>query len=280
MKRLLNVLVVFVFCFVFSGFASAQNVTREEFSKVYAEYRAKYEDYTKAHDTYVLSKKQYEQYKTLSAKENLQRDTQNMLVKRDEVLVLYYKSIISKTGDSSISMPEDRKNEYTAKFNTEISWLEEHKGLYKVTDSPETLSAKSEEVSKRYVTFQADLYKGLYYLARGKAEKYSERYNFLFNDLYSLTEKIKNEQRDAYKLSDAKIEIIDRWFGEINLKNDEYSKLLTRADSEILKAVGKESKVTYGTSIKMLKDAMVVFTTRLGYIQEIIKEIKVSESEY
>lgn len=279
MKRLLNILILFIFIFVFSDNVSAQNVTREDFSKVYSEYRTKYEDYTKAHDTYILSKKQYDQYKTLSAKENLQRDTQNMLVKRDEVLVLYYKSMISKMGDSSISMPDDRKNEYASKFNTEILWLEEHKSLYRVNDSPETLSTKSKEVSERYSAFQADIYKGLYYLARGKAEKYGERYNFLFNDLYLLTEKIKSEQRDAYKLSDTKIEIIDRWFGEISLKNDEYSNLLVRSDNEILKASGKGSRVTYATSIKILKDAMGVFTTRLGYIQEIIKEIKVSETE-
>lgn len=279
MKKFLGILSLIVLFFVSSKFSYAQNVTREEFSKVYADYRAKYEEYVKSHDTYILSKKLYDQYKTLSSKENLQKDTQNMLVKRDEVLVNYYKSIISKMEDSSITISEERKSEYSGKLNSEILWLEEHKALYKANDSPETLSIKSAEVLTRYDSFQADLYKGLYYLARGKAEKYSERYNFLFNDLYSLTEKVKNEQREAYKLSDTKMEIIERWFGEITLKNDEFTNLLSKADESILKSSGKTSRVTYGGSVKILKDAMVVFHTRLGYTQEIIKEIKVSESE-
>lgn len=267
---------------VFCGFGSmsfAQNVSREQFSQVFAQYREKYDEYVLLHDDYVLSKKQYEQFKTLSSKENLQRDTQRMLVKRDEVLILYYRSIISKMDDSMIKIPDDRKSEYTNYFLDEIAWMEEHKNQYKVNDSPEVLSTKSEEVDTRLKDFQDVLYKGLYYITRGKMEMYGERYDALSNDLVALTQKIKDEQRDAYRLSEDKIEIIDRWFGEINLKNEEYKKLLEQADALILKADGNNSKGVYDGSIKILEKAMTSFKERIGYTEEIIREIKVSESE-
>ncbi len=279
MRKIFFAVVALAFFFCTVPFVSAQNVSREEFSKVFAQYRAKYDEYVRSHDDYILSKKQYEQFKTLTSKENLQRDTQEMLIKRDEVLVLYYKSLISKMDDSSIRMPEERKNEYTQKYNDEITWLDEHKTQYKISDSPATLSLKSEEVDVRFQGFQGVLYKGLYYIARGKMEMYSERYNGLFNDLVSLTEKIKSEQRDSYKLSDDKIDIINRWFGEITLKNEEYLKLLAQADEQIIKAQGKSSKATYDGSIKLLNKAMDTFKDRLRYTEEIISEIKVSDSE-
>ncbi len=272
MKKIFLVIFILIItpCFGISP-VSAQNATREQFETVFAQYRDKYDEYVSAHNDYVLSKKQYEQYKTLSSKENLQKDLQSMLLKRDEVMILYYRAIISKMDDSSIRMPEDRKIEYTRILTDEVNWLDEHKTQYKINDSPQTLASKSEEVDNRFQLFQNDLYQALYYLVRGKVDMY--------DDLFSLTEKIKNEQREAYKLSDSKIEIIDRWFGEISTKNDEYVKLLAQADAAILKAESRNSKGVYENSMKTLNNAMNVFKDRLMYTKEIIREIKVSESE-
>ena len=267
-----------LFCAVGIQNIYAQNETREAYSKVFDHYQLKYQEYVLAHERYVLSKEEYENYLTLSSKEKLQKDTANMLIIRDEVLVAYYRSIMAKMDDSLITMPEERKNEYLQKYNDEITWLNEHIKLYQINDSPQTLSVKSEEVDARFKKFQSDIYKSLYYLSRGKMQTYSERYNFLYNELFNLTEKIKVEQRDAYKLSDSKLEIIYRWFGEIGSKDGEYVKLLDKTDANIVKATERSALGVYNLAIKTLLGAMDLFNEKISYAKEIVNEIKVSEN--
>ena len=278
--RLLKITIVFLILFCAVGVHNifAQNETREVFSKVFADYQLKYQEYVLAHDQYILSKKEYEKYLTLSSKEKLQEDISIMLIKRDEVLISYYRSVIAKMDDTLVKMPDDRKNEYIQKFTDEITWLDEHKKLYQINDSPHTLSIKSEEVDTRFKNFQDEVYKSLYYISRGKIQTYSERYDTLFNDLFNLVEKIKVEQRDAYKLSDSKLEIIYRWFGELGLKNDAYAKLLDQADQNIYKATEKTVLPAYNNAIKTLLGAMELLKDRISYAKEVVNEIKVSEN--
>ena len=276
MKKIIFIVTILMLTFLVPA-VSAQNVSKEQFAKVYSEYRDKYDQYVISHDTYVLSKKQYEQYGTLAAKENLQKDLKNMLVSRDSVLIYYYRSLISKFDDSSISMSSERKSDYTKVFNDEITWLSDHLSGYSVSDSPGTLASKSEEVDDRYQNFQLSVYKSLFYITRGKIDAYNGRYGVLYNDLSALTEKIKNEQRDAYKLSDAKLDTINRWFGEIGANTTEYENALVLADTQMEKAVGKNSPSVYTAAVKLLEKAMTIFTDRIGKTKEIINEIKVSE---
>jgi hypothetical protein len=279
MKFLKTALIFFIFFFtVRVGNVNAQNETREVFSKVFSDYQQKYQEYLLVHDQYTLSKKEYEKYLTLSSKEKLQEDTSYMLIKRDEVLITYYRSILAKMDDSLVKMPEDRKSEYIQKYNDEITWLNEHKNLYQINDSPQTLSLKSEEVDQRFQKFKGEIYKSLYYISRGKIQTYSERYDGLYNDLFALTEKIKVEQREAYKLSDSKLEIIYRWFGEINLKDEAYTNLLNKADDSIFKSTDKTVISVYNTAMKTLSSAMNLFKERISFAKEVVNEIKVSEN--
>lgn len=278
MKKIIFLAAAFIIYISLTPSVSAQNTSRDQFSKIYSDYRDTYGEYIVLHDKYILSKKQYEQFKTLSSKENLQQDLQKMLIKRDEVLIYYYRSLVSKMDDSLVTMPNDRKNEYTQKLNDEINWLTDHTTTYKESDSPVTLANRSKEVDLRNRDFQKVVYRDLYYIARGKFETYIGRYNFLYNDLYSLSEKIKNEQREAYKLSDSKIETINRWFGEIGLKSENLVKQLDKADLEIDKVESKGGLTVYNNSIRILNSAMSLFIDRIDNTQEIVTEIKVSES--
>jgi len=267
-----------LFCAVGARNIYAQNETREAYSKVFGDYQLKYQEYILAHERYVLSRREYYKYLTLSSKEKLQEDTADMLIIRDEVLVSYYRSVIAKMGDNLITMSDERKNETIQKYNDEITWLNEHKNLYQKNDSPQTLSVKSEEVDTRFKKFQGDIYKSLYYISRGKMQTYGERYNFLYNELFNLTEKIKAEQRDAYKLSDSKLEIIYRWFGEIGTKDEAYVKLLDTADAGIYKATEKTAQGVYNLALQTLLKAMNLFNEKILYAKEVVNEIKVSEN--
>jgi len=275
-----KIFIIISLLFLSIGLASsskAQNVSREQFSQVFAEYMRKYDEYVISHEKYILSKKQYESFNTLSSKENVQRDTKDMLYKREEVLIYYLKSLISKLDDSSLSIPQEDKDSYISQFNSEIDWLNEHRITYKVTDSPEILSEKSEAVDTRFKVLTPVIYKCLYHISKGKVVRYDERYDLLYNDLITLTEKIKVEQRDAYKLSESKTEIIDRWFGEIGVKDEEYQKFLDEGDKNLLKISERTAYSTYKASIKVLTDAKNVMLKKISYMKEIVKEIKISE---
>ncbi len=258
--------------------AYSQNPAREEYSKIFENYLIKYEEYTASHELYTLSKKQYEQYQTLSAKEKLQKDLSDMLKKRDLVLVYYYNAVASKLDDGVIVVSDEIRNEYKQKLAGEVLWLNEHMSSYQATSSPEQLSLKSAETQTRYNDFSGNLHRCLYYIARGKLDYYNNRFNYLYNDLYSLSEKIKNEQREAYMLSDAKIEIIYRWFGEIELKNTEFQDVVTQADNSIVKASGKNSLSVYNNGIKLVNDAKIILLTKIAHANEVAREIKVSEN--
>ncbi|KKR10549.1 MAG: hypothetical protein UT39_C0018G0022 [Candidatus Woesebacteria bacterium GW2011_GWA1_39_21] len=277
MKKI-TLFVAFVLYFVFAQQVSAQNASREQFAKVYNDYRQKYDEYLSLHDKYVLSKKQYDQYGTLTSKENLQKDLQQMLVARDNVLIYYYRSLISKMDDSLVTMSDQNKSDYTSRLNDEINWLTDHRNQYYEDDVLTELSAKSKEVEDRVNAFQKGLYENLYYIARGKFDTYELRYGGLYNDLNVLTEKIKNENREAYKLSNQKISTIDRWFSEIGLKAEELNKLLGQGDMQIAKAQGKYSLNVYNGSVSILNKVMAVFIDRIIKTKEIINEIKVSEN--
>src|SRR4030042_5396798 len=154
MKKIIILVSAFIIYFSLTPSVSAQNTSRDQFSKIYSDYRDMYDEYIILHDKYILSKKQYEQFNTLSSKENLQKDLQRMLVKRDEVLIYYYRSIVSKMDDSSVTMPIERKSEYKEKLNDEINWLSDYSLSYKEKDSPNALSVKSKEVDLRFQDFQ------------------------------------------------------------------------------------------------------------------------------
>ena len=279
--RYLKTFIISIFIIVFFSIAQgvfAQDETnRTDFNKNYIDYRDKYEDYVTQHEKYFLSKRQYEQYKTLSAKEQLQKDLSEMLIDRDGVLNLYYKTLVSKLKDKTIDIPEDKRNEYISKLESEITWISDHITLYYATDTPEILSDKSEEVDKRNKDFIGEIYRSLYYISRGKIVTYNARFNYLFNEFYSLTEKIKIEQREAYKLSDSKIEIINRWFGEINLKDQEFNKLLEQAEVQIMKNKGKAVAASYGGAEKILSQAKEILIQEIANLKEIATQIKVAE---
>ena len=80
-----KIFIIISLLFLSIGLASsskAQNVSREQFSQVFAEYMRKYDEYVISHEKYILSKKQYESFNTLSSKENVQRETKDILYKR------------------------------------------------------------------------------------------------------------------------------------------------------------------------------------------------------
>lgn len=277
MKKYFNLVTVFVLFLVLPQAVLAQNTNRQEYSKIFDDYREKYDSYVIIHDKYELTYKQYLQYKTLLSQENLQKDLKDMLVSRDEVVIYYYKTIAAKLDDSSVTMSDERKSSCVQQLNDEANWFSDYKSNYKESDTLQTLSTESQNASLRFNGFSQNLYKCLYYIARGKVETFSLRYDGLYNDLTTLTDKIKNEQRDAYKLSDAKIDTINRWFGEIGLKTTAFENALAKPDVEIEKAQGKKSSGTYSNSIKLLNKAMPIFLDRLAKTKEITTEIKVSD---
>ena len=282
LKVFISILIITFFLaglFLKSGNISAQNDSYQaQFNNSYSNYRTKYEDYLKAHDKYTLSKRQYEQYNTLSSKEELQKDTADMLKKRDGVLILYYQTLVYRLKDSSIDIPDEKRDEYVTKLEAEINWLQEHMSSYQANAEPQVLADRSLESGDRYEDFISEIYRSLYYISRGKLIAYNARFNYLFNELYALSEKIKVEQREAYKLSDNKIEIIDRWFGEINKKNEDFTSLLDKAETQIAQGKGKAVALSYTFSMKTLNEAMGLLIEEIANSVEITNQIKIAEN--
>ncbi|HLE48495.1 MAG TPA: hypothetical protein VI819_00470 [Patescibacteria group bacterium] len=276
MKKIFLLAVLF---FIFFGnVAYAQNTTRAEFSILYNAYRKKYDEYLVAHDEYTLARSQYEKFDTLTSREKAQVETAKMLIKRDEVMVLYFTALKARLDDTSLEMDEARKNELKSLIDTEIQWYNEHKSRIKTNQTLKELVIISNEGQDHYYGNDNTIYLSLFEISRARMTRYDNRFDELFLRLTSLTETIKAEKRDEYKLSDSKIERIDRWIGEVNNKEAEYNLTMEEA-VKLTPEQGdrNRSKNLYNAALESMEEALAILKQRISFVNEVIREIKISE---
>jgi hypothetical protein len=108
--------------------------------------------------------------------------------------------------------------------------------------------------------------------------RYRARFNDFFNQLNDLINKIKGENRADYKLSDQKIQVIDRWIAETQVKLTGSDTELTNARNFALKMkAGSDNKGIYQSAVNSLTKSGTLLKDALSYTKEIIREIKVAE---
>jgi hypothetical protein len=277
-KILITFFTASIVCFLGIKTISAQNPGREEFNKVYEDYRLKNEDYNKAHDDYILAKTQYEKFKTLTSKTNAQVATAKMLVARDDVVIYYLSALKVRINDTSVKISDDKKNSLYQSIDAEVAWFTDHKNRISQADLLTDLVNKSDEAKSRFTNLNYLLYDSLFSISNGRVVSYRERFQAFFNDLTDLVNKIKGEKRVEYKFSDEKLAVIDRWIIETQDR-------LAKGDTENSKSVQIASQMNsksnntnvYRQTIDSLTKANNFLKDAVSYSKEIVREIKVAE---
>lgn len=277
----------YIFVFVLSVFLlfetgskviKAQNPTREEFNKAYAEYRLKYEEYDSVHSDYVLAKSQYEKFKTLTSRTNAQAATAKMLQKRDDVVVYYLAALKIRLKDTSIEITEDKKNSLYSQIDDEINWFNNHKSGISESDSLTDLINKSNEAKSKFTDLNYLIYDSLFSISDGRMVKYEGRFKDFLGQLSDLINKIKGEKRQEYKFSDEKIQTIDRWIIETeDGVNKAEGELSNARDSASKMATGFNNAVIYNGVVATLTKSGNYLKDAISYTKEIVREIKVAE---
>lgn len=277
-RILLLLIGIFVLSFIFIKKVYAQNPSREEFNKALTNYSLKYEEYNSAHNEYILARSQYLKFKTLTSKTNAQAATARMLRIRDEVVIYYLLAIKARLNDTSISISEDKKNNLSQNIESEITWLNGHKGNISDNDSLEDLVSKSNDASVRFKGLSLAIYDSLYSISNGRILMYRIRFNAFFQNLTDLVARIRTEQRAEFSLSDEKLETIDRWIIETRDRLGKSDVEQTKAEDLSTRfAEGADNKAVYNQTIDALTKTSGYFKEAVGYTKEIIREIKVAE---
>ncbi|MGB9911086.1 MAG: hypothetical protein ACPLKP_00535 [Microgenomates group bacterium] len=251
------------FFFSFSSFAQEKN-----FNQSYQDYLNSLNQYNQAHQNYLLAKKSYLNYKTLTSKTDAFNKTLEMLVLRNEVISNYLSTIRLKLKEIS-GIINYKQNILYLNLENEINWYNTHKELLASTGSLEDLIAFSKQAETRYQEkTEILIYETLGNILISKEEKLKETINQTLRNLKAEIERIKEEKAKDTRL-------IERWLLEVdnrlilaNEKKSEAEKILEQINKSRDKFRDySQFQFILAQSHQYLKEANF-------YLKEIIREIK------
>jgi hypothetical protein len=250
----------------------------DKFNQAYREYSLVSEDYRKAHDDYVLSRSQYLRFKTLTSQNKAKESTLTMLRSRDEVLIKYLTALKTKAeGEEGID--EGTLQALVLRLNEEIGWFSDHRDRLSSAGTLDDLVTDSENARVRYEAITPFIYEVLVGISTGKVNNFDERLDSIFGDTKDKVNKIKEEDRDAYKFSNRKIQIIDRWIFETESKitrSEEKRGEATEKIGEFGERTVQDVKI-YNNILDTLGQSQLYLKEASSFVKEIIREIMTAE---
>ena len=250
-----------------------------DFDKVFQIYGEKQEDYDKAHDDYVLKKAQYLRFRTLKSQTDAIASTLTMLQKRDEVVIYFIKSLRAKLG-GGIGISDARREALNFRLEAEIFWFEGHKEKLTSAGSLDDLVRDSGEAADRYDSRATLFYETLSVISLGKINDFKERITDLFTNIKEKVEVIRKEERDEYKFSERKIQILDRWTLESDNKiaRGVEKQAAAEALTSNFQSSGFDGALPhYDRILFTLGEAQLFYREGSSFLKEVVKEITIAE---
>ena len=297
MKKTFLILVCLIFVLVFAPGVYSQESTESatieptltptakpydpdlDFDKVFQLFKEKQEEYEKAHDDYIIKKAQYLRFRTLKSQTDAIAATLNMLQKRDDVVIYYIKSVRAKL-DGAIGISDARREGIDVRLEAEIIWFSNHKEKVSSAGSLSDLVADSKSAETRYSTGATIFYETLSVISLGKINVFKERIQDLFVNIKERVEIIKKEEREEYKLTERKIQILDRWILESDNKIARGVEKQSAADSasESFSETGFENALSqYNRVLYSLGEAQLFYREGSSFLKEVVKEVMIAE---
>lgn len=258
--------------------AVKEDLETRSFEQIFQEYLSKIDEYEKAHEDYILKRAQYFRFGTLKSRDDAQAATLSMLQARDEVMILYIKSLKAKHKES-VGISDVKREGFNLRLNEEVAWFENHKEVMTSAGSLADLVRDSDSAKNRYYSLYPLAYEVLATNSLGRLTDFQERVNDSFNQTKDKIELIKNEDRDEYKISENKIKLIDRWIFESENKITRGLEKQTYADSKI-PTFGLIPGTTFGeynNTLSVMGEAQLFYKEACSFLKEVIREIKTKD---
>ena len=275
---ILGSLLLTTFLFVVFSSPAISQGTDNNFDQTYSEYTKKVEEYKRTRDEYVLARSQYLKFKTLTAQNNAKEATKRMLEARDNVVVLYLQSIKAKVNETK-GIDDPTEEGLFIRLDEEISWFSDHKAKLSSAGTLDDLVSDSNLAKGRWKSAAPLIYESLAVISSGKINDFQERLTNIFNGVKGKMNEIGKEEREEYKFSSRKIQIIDRWIFETENR-------ITRSEGKQTEALEIISEYAGGkkNEAKLFEDALIILDEAKQYskegssfLKEIIREIKTAE---
>lgn len=270
---LFGFLVNLFFYFVVPSEISSQT----DFANAYKEYTLRVESYKVAHDEYILARSQYLKFKTLTSENNAKEATIRMLEARDEVLIKYLVALKVRIDEIKGTSNETRESLFL-RLDEEMKWFLDHKDHLSSAGTLDDLVSDSDKAKKRFESIDPLIYEALSTISSGRLNNLKERLNNIFSDVRNKINEIKEEEREEYKFSTRKIQIIERWISETESRIARGEEKRAEAKTLISGITGKGKSVDrYNEVLTKLNEGQQYFREASLNVVEIISEIKTAE---
>jgi hypothetical protein len=249
----------------------AQDTAPTNFKEAFLQLNLRMEDYNKAHDEYVLRRSQYLRFKSLQSESDARAATADLLKKRDDVVIAYLVSLKLRMAETP-GITSDQKSPLDIRIDEEIDFYKDHKANVPSAGSLTDLVEDSQKAQTRYKENEDLFFNTLFIVSNGKVSDFYTRLTESLTGIKAKVGLIREEQRDEYKLSQTKLDAIDRFIFESENK-------LVRAQEKQLEAFKttpgqKYSADNYSERLRTLTDAQGYLREVSSFLKEVINQMK------
>lgn len=258
--------------------AEAQSVELSAFDKALKDYLKEIDTYKKEHADYILAKSQYERFGTLASQNAAFEETLQMLEVRDQVIIDYL-IVLKEKVLVSVGLEDTEIDETVAWLDQDVSWFTDHKKKLSSAGSLEDLVADSKLAEKEYGEISSDIYRALSVPIFGLVTDYEERLENLHTGLKAIFEKISKDEREEYQLSSRKLQLIDKWLLESELRfvRSEEKRLEAKQLINNFSEKKKTGSKDYEGIITKVTESRQHLKEGVNFMNEILREIKTTE---
>ena len=192
-----------------------------------------------------------------------------MLQARDDVVIAYLSMLLARLSEA-ISVSEVRKESLTLRVDQEIGWFTDHRDTLPSAGTLDDLVKDSDLAEKRWEGVEPLVYEVMITLPYGKISDFTQRSD-------SALTAVKN--KEGYKFSNEKFEVLDRWTFETNARIVRSKEKQVEVDNMIVLIVKQRKAILkhYNDMIGVLGESQLFLKEANTFLREVIREIKTAE---
>ena len=261
-----------------SATPSSMTSQNTNFDKAYEDYVAEIKDYQKAREEYLLRRSQFLRFQSLKSRQDAQEATVSFLEKRDNVVTSYL-AVLQARIFEAIGVSDVRKEALNLRLSEEIGWFKDHRDTIPSAGTLDDLVKDSDEAKKRWESIGPLIYEALSTVSYGRIIDFANRTELLLGDAKSKLEEIKSDEREEYKFSNEKFEVLDRWIFETESRIVRSKEKMLDVENLISLMIKQKKDLVraHNEIIQVLGESQLFLKEANSFMKEIIREVKTAE---